>query len=176
VSVPVRRSGQGWLPILKERLGPRFGDEPLEPTGELNNLVRVLGILRRVMPYLNRMQDQVQVADSVKYDYLAEKLQDLLKLGSFSLAEYVYHQPGGHNPGIRIWVYYQEFGLTLSLLLFPQVGDWQVNGNGEKISTELLRLDLSGVEPKGWTSVLEGMDENTPWQDALVLGMAALLG
>jgi hypothetical protein len=170
------KDSRDWLGRLKELLGPELGGESKEAKGEAGSLDRVLSLLKHVMPLLSALQPEVRVTDAVKYGYLAGNLDTVLKFDSFSLAEYVYEQPGGHNPGLRVWLYRQEYGLTLSLLLFPNVGRWQTDGKGNKVRTELLRLDLSGDEPKVWTSILDGVGEDTPWQDALVAGLVMPLG
>lgn len=175
-TAPKPVSGNHWTARLKE-LGvfDEPGKSPAGLSGETARVHSILELARRIAKAVPLISSEVMVQDHNKYGYMAHNLSTILGFDNFSLAEYVYMQPDGHRPGLRLWLSRQGFSLQLVVILFPQIGEWQVDQAGRMLRTELVHLDLSGDVPKVLESVLEGIGPDTPWHEALAEAMCAPL-
>ena len=175
----VRKSGSNKKRISRLQSMGVFDDlEQLSAglEGEAGRVHRVLELAKRISKGLGLLNTGVVVQDRNKYEYMAQNLTTILGFENFSLAEYVYLQPDWHKPGLRLWLYRKGGGLGLTVILFPQIGEWQVDDQGGMLRTELVHLDLSGDEPRVLESILDGVDAETPWHEALTEAMCAPLG
>ena len=92
-----------------------------------------------------------ELIDRNHYDFMAEKLPDLVGFDEFALAEYVYALADGSNPGIRLWFNRACGQPRVSVVLFDEVGIWNVDEDGRRKSRNLLHLELteSGIRAHG---------------------------
>ncbi len=139
-----------WRAELEQRLAGEEpeplaapGDDPLQ-----NHLLAVLARARQVAAAINATLAGGRVDDLNKYHFLSERLGQIVGFESFSLAEYTYRLAGGKRPGARLWLSEERWQRYLGVMLFEQVGSWQADGQGRKVSRPLLSLDLNGPQPQ----------------------------
>ncbi|MCF8065975.1 MAG: hypothetical protein K9K36_12080 [Desulfarculaceae bacterium] len=140
---------------LADRVLARLAGQPAEPLSQLPpgdplaaTLAAILAQARAAVAALNDELGEGAVKDRNHYDYLAQNLPRLAQFQSFALAEYAYHLKDGRNPGLRLWLEERQWRRRVDLLLFPEVGRWQVDAAGHKITRLLLTLWLEGDQPR----------------------------
>lgn len=137
------RAGAG-PPGPKARPGP----EPRAPAEPLAAaLAAILAQARAAAAALSAELGPGALDDRNHYDYLAANLAKIAGFQSFSLAEYAYHLPDGRNPGVRLWLEERRWQRRVEVLLFPEVGRWQVDAAGRKVNRLLLTLWPQGDAP-----------------------------
>jgi hypothetical protein len=164
---------QGWV---RERLmsppdpGPDPGTDPLE-----SNLVQVLKTARLTMEALNQFSDLIRVKDRNKYEFIEQRLGEIVTFEEFSLAEYSLQLPNEGTPGIRLWLTSEGFQRVLQVLYFPDVVQWRVNQDGGRVREIILEMELPPAtqEIKGnpATSKVEG-----DWRRHLVRALILAAG
>ena len=134
---------------LTDRVLARLAKQPAEPLSDLPpgeplaaSLADILAQARAAVAALNAELVGGSVQDRNHYHYLAQNLPRLAQFQSFSLAEYVYHLAEGRNPGVRLWLEEIKWRRRVQVLVFPEVGRWQVDGQGKKITRLLLTLEM----------------------------------
>lgn len=80
--------------------------------------------------------------DRNKYGFLLENLERFLGFQEFSLAEYTYALPGGGYPGLRLFLEEDQWTRRVAVLMFEDVHQWRVDDQGDKVSHQLLLLEL----------------------------------
>ncbi|MCB2225688.1 MAG: hypothetical protein KQH53_03340 [Desulfarculaceae bacterium] len=113
------------------------GGDPL-----LGQLAAILAQARAVVAALEPLLPGGGVDDLNKYEHLAAMLERIAQFQSFSLAEYTFRLPGGRRPGVRLWLEEAQWQRRVKVLLFHDVGRWQADAEGRKLSRELLTLEL----------------------------------
>jgi len=106
----------------------------------------------------------VAVVDHTKYEFMEERLAQLLTFDDFSLVEVSFPLPGGSRPGIRLWLDGPADRRRIRLIFFEDVVQWRIDYSGEKVSTTLLTLKLG---PEGISVAENTNHEATTWQPAL---------
>ncbi|MCB2193587.1 MAG: hypothetical protein KQI62_18580 [Deltaproteobacteria bacterium] len=135
------------LARLEQEPAP-FPSEGLPEEAPAAALAAILARARATVAALNAELAGGTVEDLNHYDYLVQNLPRLAGFESFSLAEYTYHLADGRNPGVRLWLEEKSWRRRVKVLLFPEVGRWQVDAQGRKITRLLLTLELEGEAPR----------------------------
>lgn len=135
----------GWV-----REGLRSEPAPnMSPTADQveTNLVKILQTNPLAMQALNRFSDQVEVEDRNKYEFVIQRLPEIITFEEFSLAEYTLHRPDGRTPGIRLWLTSAGFQRILQVLYFPDVLMWRVDKDGHRVREMILEINVSSKHP-----------------------------
>lgn len=137
----------------RRRLEAWLAEQPPAPAppsaGDVKSaLLAVLDQAHQVARGINATLAGVEVQDLNNYDFVAFRLDDLLRFEEFSLAEYSFVLGRGQRPGIRLLVQQGETAARVAVVLFEDVVQWRVDDQGRKISVELMSLDLSGPRPE----------------------------
>ncbi|BEQ16734.1 hypothetical protein [Desulfoferula mesophila] len=135
------------LARLAPKPAPALSPEPpAEPLAAA--LAAILAQARAAAAALSAELGPGALDDRNHYDYLAANLAKIAGFQSFSLAEYAYHLPDGRNPGVRLWLEERRWQRRVEVLLFPEVGRWQVDAAGRKVNRLLLTLWPQGDAPR----------------------------
>ncbi|RJX34690.1 MAG: hypothetical protein C4525_06460 [Desulfarculus sp.] len=149
MSEPAAESA-AWLAQVRAWLAQHPPQALAAPAGadELGrSLLAILAQARASAAAVSAVLAPQGVEDRNKYDFLAGRLAQITAFPGFSLAEYTYHLAGGARPGLRLWLQEHHWRRRVQALLFPEVGRWQADAAGRKISRELLTLELD-QEPR----------------------------
>jgi hypothetical protein len=164
---------------LRTRVGQELAGRPGEtylPAVQADPLVRQLGRLireaRRIIQVIDQILPQAfpeaGVRDRNRYSSILAMLDRIAEFQSFSLAEYVYHLPGG-RPGARLLLEEKDWARRLTVIFFENIGQWQVDWQGRRISYELLAFDLEGPEPRPLVApeAAEYFQDGWSWEEHL---------
>lgn len=144
------------------------GGDPL-----VEQLAGVLAQARAVVAALGALLPGDGVDDLNKYDFLAGMLERVAQFQSFSLAEYTYHLPGGRRPGVRLWLEEAQWQRRVGVLLFHDVGRWQADPEGRKLSREILSLELGqgGIAPVAPAKLAAWFSPAWGWAECLAMSL-----
>ena len=159
----------GWV---RERLKaePEPGSDAAAGLLE-RNLGLIMTTARLSMEAINRFQGEVRVEDRNKYEFIKQRLPEIITFEEFSLAEYTLHLSKGGTPGIRLWLTSSGFTRILQVLYFPDVLAWRVDREGRRVREIILELDMSAERPR-----IKGKEapdgSSADWPDILALALS----
>lgn len=172
MSAPPSDLAQRVLARLAERPAPPLGPTP--PSDPLAAaLAAILAQAQATAVALNAELVDGSAEDRNHYGYLAQNLERIAQFQSFSLAEYTFHLKDGRNPGVRLWLEDERWQRRVQVLLFPEVGRWQVDAQGRKITRRLLTLWLEDGGPRPEPG--PGLQGHFPAGEAWPLALARAL-
>lgn len=151
--------------------------QPIATPGRVERAAPLLAVLARARAAaagIAALCPELTLRDGNKYDFVAERIGDLINFETFSLAEYSYSLKGGRTPGLRLW--HRAAPSLVEVVLFEDVLIWRVDERGQKKSRLVLTLDVSGPEPVARPAASAGdLVRPGPWDQALIDAMAAPL-
>ncbi|MBW2527433.1 MAG: hypothetical protein JRI23_24840 [Deltaproteobacteria bacterium] len=136
---------RGWRGRVEESLAPPSANEAAGAEGEGLAAAQVRSVLaeaRRAAAAIAQVIPNGALLDRNKYDFVLSMLQRLLSFDDFVLGEYTYELADGGRPGIRLQLELGPTGHQVAVILFEDVRRWQVDGQGHKVSYQLLELLL----------------------------------
>jgi hypothetical protein len=165
---PEELTGRVLARLAQQPVPPLSDTPPAEPLATA--LAAILSQARATFSAIGAELGPGSLDDRNHYDYLAQNLAKIAGFQSFSLAEYVYHLGDGRNPGVRLWLEERRWQRRVEVLLFPEVGRWQVDAAGRKVTRLLLTLWPQGeaVRPEPGPGLGGRYPAGEAWPAALV--------